>query len=141
MQMGGFDIDVGNGENSSWQWHEEQQWNQSSWENTWENNRQTGDNTSETPVQNDQAQDNGYQYDSDIENGTQDNISNGMVYSRITLTGITAVNGTIILSGIIILRIIMSRIIMPRIITFRVIMPGIIILHGTLNLRQITICR
>ena len=34
-----------------------------------------------------------------------------------------------------------SRIIMPRIITFRVIMPGIIILHGTLNLRQITICR
>ena len=61
--------------------------------------------------------------------------SNGMVYSRITLTGITAVNGTIIL------RIIMSRIIMPRIITFRVIMPGIIILHGTLNLRQITICR
>ena len=67
--------------------------------------------------------------------------SNGMVYSRITLTGITAVNGTIILSGIIILRIIMSRIIMPRIITFRVIMPGIIILHGTLNLRQITICR
>ena len=62
--------------------------------------------------------------------------SNGMVYSRITLTGITAVNGTIILSGIIILRIIMSRII-----TFRVIMPGIIILHGTLNLRQITICR
>lgn len=74
MQMGGFDIDVGNGENSSWQWHEEQQWNQSSWENTWENNRQTGDNTSETPVQNDQAQDNGYQYDSDIENGTQDNI-------------------------------------------------------------------
>ncbi|MFR3873870.1 MAG: hypothetical protein ACLTYG_03560, partial [Lachnospiraceae bacterium] len=61
--------------------------------------------------------------------------------SRITLTGITAVNGTIILSGIIILRIIMSRIIMPRIITFRVIMPGIIILHGTLNLRQITICR
>ena len=67
--------------------------------------------------------------------------SNGMVYSRITLTGITAVNGTIILSGIIILRIIMSKIIMPRIITFRVIMPGIIILHGTLNLRQITICR
>ena len=66
MQMGGFDIDVGNGENSSWQWHEEQQWNQSSWENTWENNRQTGDNTSETPVQNNQAQDNGYQYDSDI---------------------------------------------------------------------------
>ena len=62
--------------------------------------------------------------------------SNGMVYSRITLTGITAVNGTIIFSGIIIL-----RIIMPRIITFRVIMPGIIILHGTLNLRQITICR
>ena len=62
--------------------------------------------------------------------------SNGMVYSRIALTGITAVNGTIILSGIIIL-----RIIMPRIITFRVIMPGIIILHGTLNLRQITICR
>ena len=56
--------------------------------------------------------------------------SNGMVYSRITLTGITAVNGTIIL-----------RIIMPRIITFRVIMSGIIILHGTLNLRQITICR
>ena len=55
MQMGGFDIDVGNGENSSWQWHEEQQWNQSSWENTWENNRQTGDNTSETPVHNDQA--------------------------------------------------------------------------------------
>lgn len=74
MQMGGFDIDVGNGENSSWQWHEQQQWNQSSWENTWENNRQTGDNTSETPVQNDQAQDNGYQYDSDIGNGTQDNI-------------------------------------------------------------------
>ena len=34
-----------------------------------------------------------------------------MVYSRITLTGITAVNGTIILSGIIILRIIMPRII------------------------------
>ena len=57
--------------------------------------------------------------------------SNGMVYSRITLTGITAVNGTIIPSGII----------MPRIITFRVIMSGIIILHGTLNLRQITICR
>ena len=25
MQMGGFDIDVGNGENSSWQWQEEQQ--------------------------------------------------------------------------------------------------------------------
>ena len=24
MQMGGFDIDVGNGEKSSWQWHEEQ---------------------------------------------------------------------------------------------------------------------
>ena len=67
MQMGGFDIDVGNGENSSWQWHEEQQWNQSSWENTWENNRQTGDNTSETPAQNDQTQDNGYQYDSDCE--------------------------------------------------------------------------
>lgn len=136
MQMGGFDIDVGNGENSSWQWHEEQQWNQSSWENTWENNRQTGDNTSETPVQNDQAQDNGYQYDSDIETEHRIIYSNGMVYSRITLTGITAVNGTIILSGIIILRIIMSRII-----TFRVIMPGIIILHGTLNLRQITICR
>ena len=74
MQMGGFDIDVGNGENSSWQWHEEQQWNQSSWENTWENNRQTGDNTSETPAQNDQTQDNGYQYDSDTGNGTQDNI-------------------------------------------------------------------
>ena len=36
MQMGGFDIDVGNGESSSWQW-QEQQWNQSSWENTWEN--------------------------------------------------------------------------------------------------------
>ena len=46
MQMGGFDIDVGNGENSSWQWQEEQQWNQSSWENTWENSWQTGDNTS-----------------------------------------------------------------------------------------------
>ena len=41
MQMGGFDIDVGNGESSSWQWQEQQQWNQSSWENTWENNRQT----------------------------------------------------------------------------------------------------
>ena len=38
MQMGGFDIDVGNGESSSWQWQEQQQWNQSSWENTWENN-------------------------------------------------------------------------------------------------------
>ena len=74
MQMGGFDIDVGNGENSSWQWHEEQQWNQSSWENTWENNWQTGDNTSETPTQNDQIQNNGYQYDSDTGNGIQDNI-------------------------------------------------------------------
>lgn len=37
-------------------------------------NRQTGDNTSETPAQNDQTQDNGYQYDSDTGNGTQDNI-------------------------------------------------------------------
>ena len=97
MQMGGFDIDVGNVENS-----------------------RTMD-ISMILIQE-----------------TEHRIiySNGMVYSRITLTGITAVNGTIILSGIIIL-----RIIMPRIITFRVIMPGIIILHGTLNLRQITICR
>ena len=49
MQMGGFDIDVGNGESSSWQW-QEQQWNQSSWENTWEDNRQTGDNTDRKSV-------------------------------------------------------------------------------------------
>lgn len=73
MQMGGFDIDVGNGENSSWQWQEEQQWNQSSWENTWENSWQTGDNTSETPAQNNQTKDNEYPYNSDIGNGTQDN--------------------------------------------------------------------
>lgn len=74
MQMGGFDIDIGNGENNNWQWQEEQQWNQSGWENTWENNRQTGDNIAETPVQNDQTQDNGYQYNSDIGNKIQDNM-------------------------------------------------------------------
>lgn len=70
MQMGGFDIDVGSGESGNWQWQEEQHWNQSSWENTW----QTGDNTSETPAQNNQTQDNGYQSDPDTGNGIQDNI-------------------------------------------------------------------
>ena len=39
-----------------------------------ENNWQTGDNISETPVENDQVQNNGYQYDSDTGNGIQDNI-------------------------------------------------------------------
>ena len=91
MQIGGFDIDVANGENSSWQWQEEEQWNQSSWEsnwesnwgNTWENTWQNDDNdTSEIPAQNsqmqnnqaqnDQGQDNGYQYNTDMGNKAQD---------------------------------------------------------------------
>ena len=73
MEIGGFDINMENGENSSWQWQEEQHWNQSSWENTWESSWQTGDNASETTEQNDQMQDNRYKDNSDIGNGTQDN--------------------------------------------------------------------
>lgn len=127
MQMGGFDIDVGNGENSSWQWQEEQQWNQSSWENTWENSWQTGDNTSETPAQNNQTKDNEYPYNSDIGNGTQDNTQQWNDISRAALTGITAVSGTTIHNGIIIPRVItILRIITPR---------AIIILHGITNLK------
>lgn len=73
MEIGAFDINMENGENSSWQWQEEQHWNQSSWENTWESSWQTGDNASETTEQNDQMQDNRYKDNSDIGNGTQDN--------------------------------------------------------------------
>ena len=74
MQMGGFDIDVGNGENSSWQWQEEQWWNQSSWENTWENSWQTDSSTTENTTQNSHVQDNEYQYNNGTGNGTQDNM-------------------------------------------------------------------
>lgn len=83
--MGGFDIDVGNGESSNWQWQEEQQqqWNQSnlenSWESNWESNSngentwQNGEDTTEIPAQGDQGQDSGYQYNTDTGNGAQDN--------------------------------------------------------------------
>ena len=60
--------------------------------------------------------------------------SNGMIYSRAALTGITAVNGTTILSGIII-----PGVITPLKIT---ITPrAIIILHGITILKRITTYR
>lgn len=133
MQMGGFDIDVGNGENSSWQWQEEQQWNQSSWENTWENSWQTGDNTSETPAQNDQTQDNEYPYNSDTGNRTQDNTQQ---WNDIQQSSTDWNNGSQwnILSGIII-----PGVITPLKIT---ITPrAIIILHGITILKRITTYR